>query len=163
MTKHSDVKYMKDFNWNGFLNGEFAVNLRTQDNYDKFMHECEKRNYLEWCTKIKLLKQNIWKTYKENTCVDIDCGAMFYGNIKCYHDNNMPIFVYSNSKITENHFDVQEVKHGYWISERDPDENSRIQCYHCSICDDDFHYIGAFIATPYCPNCGARMDGDNNE
>lgn len=92
MTKHSDVKYMKDFNWNGFLNGEFAVNLRTQDNYDKFMHECEKRNYLEWCTKIKLLKQNIWKTYKENTCVDIDCGAMFYGNIKCYHDNNMPIF-----------------------------------------------------------------------
>lgn len=162
MTKHSDVKYMKDFNWNGFLNGEFAVNLRTQDNYDKFMHECEKRNYLEWCTKIKLLKQNIWKTYKENTCVDIDYGAMFYGNIKCYHDNNMPIFVYSNSKITENHFDVQEVKHGYWIPERDPDENSRIQCYHCSICDGDFHYIGAFIATKYCPNCGARMDGDNN-
>lgn len=58
--------------------------------------------------------------------------------------------------------DVQEVKHGYWIPERDPDENSRIQCYHCSICDDDFHYIGAFIATKYCPNCGARMDGDNN-
>lgn len=27
---------MKDFNWNGFLNGEFAVNLRTQDNYDKY-------------------------------------------------------------------------------------------------------------------------------
>lgn len=58
--------------------------------------------------------------------------------------------------------DVQKVKHGYWIPERDPDENSRIQCYHCSICDDDFHYIGAFIATKYCPNCGARMDGDNN-
>lgn len=57
--------------------------------------------------------------------------------------------------------DVQEVKHGYWIPERDPDENSRIQCYHCSICDDDFHYIGAFIATKYCPNCGARMDGDS--
>lgn len=57
--------------------------------------------------------------------------------------------------------DVQEVKHGYWIPERDPDENSRIQCYYCSICDDDFHYIGAFIATKYCPNCGARMDGDS--
>lgn len=59
--------------------------------------------------------------------------------------------------------DVQEVKHGYWIPERDPDENNRIQCFHCSVCDDDFHYIGAFVATPYCPNCGARMDGDNNE
>lgn len=59
--------------------------------------------------------------------------------------------------------DVQEVKRGYWISERDPDENNRIQCFHCSVCDDDFHYIGAFVATKYCPNCGARMDGDNND
>lgn len=58
--------------------------------------------------------------------------------------------------------DVQEVKRGYWIPERDPDENNRIQCFHCSVCDDDFHYIGAFVATKYCPNCGARMDGDNN-
>lgn len=55
-----------------------------------------------------------------------------------------------------------EVKHGHWIPERDPDENNRIQCYHCSICDDDFHYIGAFIATKYCPNCGTRMCGDSN-
>ena len=54
--------------------------------------------------------------------------------------------------------DVQEVKRGYWISERDPDENNRIQCFHCSVCDDDFHYIGAFVATKYCPNCGARME-----
>lgn len=53
--------------------------------------------------------------------------------------------------------DVQEVKHGYWIPERDPDENNRIQCFHCSVCDDDFHYIGAFVATKYCPNCGARL------
>lgn len=59
--------------------------------------------------------------------------------------------------------DVQEVRRGYWISERDPDENNRIQCFHCSVCDDDFHYIGAFVATKYCPNCGARMDGDNND
>lgn len=53
--------------------------------------------------------------------------------------------------------DVQEVKRGYWIPERDPDENNRIQCFHCSVCDDDFHYIGAFVATKYCPNCGARL------
>lgn len=57
--------------------------------------------------------------------------------------------------------DVQEVKHGYWIPERDPDENNSIQCFHCSVCDDDFHYIGAFVATKYCPNCGARMKGDS--
>ena len=58
--------------------------------------------------------------------------------------------------------DVQEVKRGYWIPERDPDENNRIQCFHCSVCDDDFHDIGAFVATKYCPNCGARMDGGEN-
>ena len=58
--------------------------------------------------------------------------------------------------------DVQEVKHGRWIPERDPDENNRIQCFHCSVCDDDYHYIGAFVATKYCPNCGARMDGEKN-
>lgn len=58
--------------------------------------------------------------------------------------------------------DVQEVKRGYWIPERDPDENNRIQCFHCSVCDDDFHDIGAFVATKYCPNCGARMDGEEN-
>ena len=56
--------------------------------------------------------------------------------------------------------DVQEVKRGYWIPERNPDENNRIQCFHCSVCDDDFHDIGAFVATKYCPNCGARMDGE---
>lgn len=54
--------------------------------------------------------------------------------------------------------DVQEVKRGHWIPERDPDEGNRIQCYHCSVCDDDFHYIGAFVATKYCPNCGAKCD-----
>lgn len=58
--------------------------------------------------------------------------------------------------------DVQEVKRGYWIPERDLDENNRVQCFHCSVCDDDFHYIGAFVATKYCPNCGARMDGVAN-
>lgn len=59
--------------------------------------------------------------------------------------------------------DVQEVNRGYWIPERNPDENNRIQCFHCSVCDDDFHYIGAFVATKYCPNCGARMDGVAND
>lgn len=54
--------------------------------------------------------------------------------------------------------DVQEVKRGYWIPGRDSDENNWIQCFHCSVCDDDFHYVGAFVPTKYCPNCGARME-----
>ena len=47
--------------------------------------------------------------------------------------------------------DVREDIHGEWI----PDD---YEFYHCSECGfewDEREYI-----TPYCPNCGARMDGD---
>lgn len=44
--------------------------------------------------------------------------------------------------------DVQPVKHGWW-TERAYD---RKQCTYCGKCED--------TATDFCPNCGARMDGD---
>ena len=49
-----------------------------------------------------------------------------------------------------------EVKHGKWLLEREP--NGKPYCFHCSVCDDDFHHIGITVAYDYCPNCGARMD-----
>lgn len=54
--------------------------------------------------------------------------------------------------------DVAEVRHGKWLLEREP--NGKPYCYHCSVCDDDFHYIGITMASDYCPNCGAKMGGD---
>lgn len=45
---------------------------------------------------------------------------------------------------------------GRWILEREP--NGRPYCFHCSVCDGDFHYIGIISATDFCPNCGAKMD-----
>lgn len=57
--------------------------------------------------------------------------------------------------------DVVPVRHGRWILEREPD--GKPYCFHCSVCDDDFHYIGIVTASDYCPNCGAKMDGDKNE
>ena len=56
--------------------------------------------------------------------------------------------------------DAVEVVHGNWILERTPD--GKPYCFHCSVCDDDFHYIGVSTAYRYCPNCGAKMDGDGN-
>ena len=53
--------------------------------------------------------------------------------------------------------DVAPVRHGRWILEREPD--GKPYCFHCSVCDDDFHYIGITVAYDYCPNCGAKMDG----
>ena len=52
--------------------------------------------------------------------------------------------------------DVVPVLHGRWILEREPD--GKPYCFHCSVCDDDFHYIGITVAYDYCPNCGAKMD-----
>jgi rubrerythrin len=52
--------------------------------------------------------------------------------------------------------DAVEVVHGRWLLERTPD--GKPYCFHCSVCDDDFGYIGISTAYRYCPNCGAKMD-----
>lgn len=57
--------------------------------------------------------------------------------------------------------DVQEVKHGEWMLEREP--NGKPYCYHCSVCDNDYHFIGITVHYRYCPNCGAKMDGGDND
>ena len=51
--------------------------------------------------------------------------------------------------------DVATVRHGRWI-----DSLARITSY-CSTCG---HSHRCLIRTPnYCPNCGAKMDGELNE
>ena len=54
--------------------------------------------------------------------------------------------------------DAVEVVHGRWVKCKDWDYD-----YKCSVCEgyagedgDGDHYK----LTPYCPNCGAKMDGD---
>lgn len=59
--------------------------------------------------------------------------------------------------------DVAPVVHGRWELERQPD--GKPYCFHCSVCDGDFHHIGITQKYKYCPNCGARMDlkeGEND-
>ena len=53
--------------------------------------------------------------------------------------------------------DVAPVRHGRWVLEREPD--GKPYCFHCSVCDDEFHDIGITVAYDYCPNCGAKMYG----
>lgn len=52
--------------------------------------------------------------------------------------------------------DVAPVVHGVWacVHKIDP-----ISGYRCSKC----RRIVGFDLTPYCPNCGARMDGGDND
>lgn len=44
--------------------------------------------------------------------------------------------------------DVVEVKHGKW--------SGGFYCYKCSVCSSDNHQY----RSKFCPECGARMDGD---
>lgn len=57
--------------------------------------------------------------------------------------------------------EAEPVRHGRWVLECDPNGNP--YCFHCSVCDSDSHHIGVTIASDYCPNCGARMDGKGGE
>ena len=49
--------------------------------------------------------------------------------------------------------DVVEVKHGRWIPFKS-EHAGDIQ--YCSVCD-----VGCTWQPDYCPNCGAKMDGEN--
>lgn len=56
--------------------------------------------------------------------------------------------------------DVQPVKHGRWKFYKN---NGIYDTYKCSICKESFELpMDADISQEirYCPNCGARMDGD---
>lgn len=45
--------------------------------------------------------------------------------------------------------DVQEVKHGEWVH-----DEFNMLC--CSECEEEFEFSNT---TPYCPYCGAKMNG----
>ena len=57
--------------------------------------------------------------------------------------------------------DAVEVVYGRWIEKVDMVESYLADCtevfYECSVCE-----AGNIGESPYCPNCGAKMDGDWN-
>lgn len=59
--------------------------------------------------------------------------------------------------------DVQEAKHGEWKSFHS--EDTLYGSYYCSACGHE-QDIGMVVSLTtefkYCPNCGAKMDGGNN-
>lgn len=58
--------------------------------------------------------------------------------------------------------DVAPVRHGHWVDLRGEENETRAG--YCSTCGWESHvYEDDVIGMPYCPNCGAKMDGDSNE
>lgn len=64
--------------------------------------------------------------------------------------------------------DVQEIKHGKWIETQKPLGWCDVDCAECSVCreswiiDEDSSIDDYECMWHYCPNCGAKMDGGNN-
>lgn len=57
--------------------------------------------------------------------------------------------------------DVQAVKRGHWIHDG-LDIPHGVDWMHCSECGKRDKYCPAAM-TNYCPNCGAKMDGEKND
>ena len=55
--------------------------------------------------------------------------------------------------------DAVEVVHGRWEGV-DHDGSWRVD--RCSVCHRRMHYVDYDQPYQYCPNCGAKMDGDGN-
>ena len=95
---------------------------------------------------IEFLKQTR-KQLNINNCKDFHTRCSILLNLEQYI-NLLPIAK------------VKEAKQGFWVLETEPD--GKPYCYHCLVCDKDFHYIGITKASDYCPNCGAEMINTNN-
>lgn len=59
--------------------------------------------------------------------------------------------------------DVEEVRHGVWVKDiREKRGDDEIYDYCCSLCKSpaaEGSYGNYDVLTPYCSQCGAKMDG----
>lgn len=82
------------FDWDGFCRGEFAVNLRTQEEYDRFMQECENKSLI-WYSETKPSRLNCWGIHTKNTCVHHTKKTnLLFDDAKCFKRRGIPIIVY---------------------------------------------------------------------
>lgn len=72
-------------------------------------------------------------------------------------EGELGTYIYDTREDAAEAWNERTLIHGKWLLEREPDGTP--YCFHCSVCDADFHHVGVKSATDYCPNCGAKMDG----
>jgi hypothetical protein len=86
-----------------------------------------------------------------------ECKSCIHRNV-CFHKTNIETKTYAYMGVKFDakkckHFisaDMVEVRHGYW-------KNYGAFCV-CSVCGESNPRT-----KPYCPNCGAKMDGERKE
>lgn len=93
---------------------------------------------------------------KPDKCAICNAKADIFENYPCYEPREMA-----------------EVKHGEWVAYETEDtygSDDSKTWYKCSECGKDAHgrcpedeWYSYPIQSPYCPNCGAKMDGKRKE
>lgn len=59
--------------------------------------------------------------------------------------------------------DVAEVVHGQWVHSRYDNCSEQFDIVKCSRCGHEAYAVAYFVrGGNYCPNCGAKMDGGND-
>ena len=97
----------------------------------------------------RLIDANAWKLFYEDKKNILD---RFYTHDAGYEDALDNVDDWMDAQPT---VDAVEVVHGRWMLTHGEDG----LYYDCSICG---HCAGRGRKSNYCPNCGAKMDGDGN-
>ena len=61
---------------------------------------------------------------------------------------------------------LENQKTGHWITWKEAGNEILSETrFECSVCHDAAQTLcnGLDLLSPYCPNCGAKMEGENNE
>jgi hypothetical protein len=82
------------------------------------------------------------------------CGVNEIAFTNCY-----PYWKFAKSIENAPTVDAVEVVHGRWIRKEQKDHPFSVLLPHCSECGA----LRVQDTVNYCPNCGAKMDGDSNE
>ena len=75
-----------------------------------------------------------------------------------YANKHMRMHLLLNELNTIPAVDAMIVRHGRWINHKD--EHQCSECKEITIVD---FYVWRNVQFDYCPYCGARMDGDDND
>lgn len=71
---------------------------------------------------------------------------------------SVPIAVVQQNIKDATTIDAEPVRHGRWIPVKVPNEWDKGQCSECKSI-----FNSSVWGTNYCPNCGAKMDGEQKE
>ena len=86
-------------------------------------------------------------------------NAHYYGRNLKMHEAFADCFAIAKHLYSK---DYRKQREGEWIDQYQGKYVN--QLYKCSICGDTaFHDDKRWFLTPYCPNCGAKMKGGDNQ